>query len=214
MQNPLRLRPALGALAALAIVACSDASTGPDSQLTPAAALAAKGGKTTKPSPSPTPTPTPTPTTGTTYSVTTCDGGTIALSADEKASLDLHNQTRASYGLPAFCVDQTLTTAACAHSAEMLAYGYFSHNSYNGETFDQRLTRMGYTGWTNLAENVAYGSGSYGSASAIFDSWMNSSGHRANILNGGLLQIGIGAQVGTYQGYSGVGMWTADFGTR
>ena len=217
MQNSFRLRPALGALVALAFVACSDASTGPDSQLTPAAALAAKGGKSSKPSPSPSPTPAPAPApapSGSTTDVTTCDGGTITLSADEKASLDLHNQTRAANGLPTFCVDQTLTTAARAHSAEMLAKGYFAHESYNGESFVTRLMNFGYTGWTNLAENVAYGSGSLGTASSIFNSWMNSPGHYANIVNGALRQIGIGAQYGTYSGYSGVGMWTADFGTR
>lgn len=207
-----RLVAAIAALVALA--ACADSTTAPTS-LEPAAIAAAK-----HPKPTPTPAPTPAPDTGTTTApttgttVATCTGGTIVLSADEKRTLDLHNQQRASSGLVAFCVDATLTTAARAHSDEMLAKGYFAHESYDGETFDARLVRYGYTGWTALAENVAYGSGSLGAPDAIFSSWMNSAGHRANILNGSLRQIGIGARLGTYQGHSGTNMYTVDFGTR
>jgi uncharacterized protein YkwD len=213
MTKSLRSRAALGALAAFALAACSDSAVGPDNALSPSAAAAARGGKP-KPAPSPTPAPDTTTPPATTYSVATCDGSTIALSSDEKATLDLHNQTRVANGLPTLCVDQTLTTAARGHSDEMLAYGYFSHNSYSGESFDQRLVRYGYTGWTALGENIAYGSGSYGAPDPIFNNWMNSTLHRANILNGSFRQVGIGVRLGTYQGYPGVNMYTVDFGTR
>ena len=53
-----------------------------------------------------------------------------------------------------------------------------------------------------------------GSPDAIFEFWMNSSGHKANILNGRFEEIGVGAASGTYKGYPNATMWTADFGAR
>jgi uncharacterized protein YkwD len=207
-----RLGSSLAALLALVVVtACSDSPAAPE--LTADEAALARKPKPTSPT-SPTPTsPTPTaPTTGAT--VTGCDGSAVTLSADEKASLDLHQSQRASSGLPAFCVHPRLVDAARAHSADMVARNYFSHTGATGESFSARVTRYGYTGWTALAENIAWGSGTLGEPSAIFNSWMNSSGHRANILNGGLREIGIGVASGTFQGYSGARVYTADFGTR
>lgn len=76
--------------------------------------------------------------------VSTCSGETITLSDAEKRSLDLHNQTRTSNGLPKFCVHPALQYAAHAHFKEMIDKDYFSHSSYNGETFfSDRLKRYG-----------------------------------------------------------------------
>ena len=150
--------------------------------------------------------------------VPTCTGGTITLSDAEKRSLDLHNQTRANSGLTKFCVHPALQSAARAHSKEMIDRDYFAHNSYNGETFSNRLKRYGYTPqpnryWT-VGENIAlnYSTG-VTSANTVHNQWMNSPGHKANILNGKFKQIGVGAFYGNYKGKNGT-MWTADFGTR
>ncbi|MGZ8377765.1 MAG: CAP domain-containing protein [Gemmatirosa sp.] len=196
----------LAALAALG--ACADSPAAPLAP-TEDSALAARRRPT---APAPTPTPTPAPTTGAT--VTGCTGTAVTLTADEKTSLDQHQAQRAASGLAAFCVHPRLVDAARAHSADMLAKGYFSHTGKTGESFSARVTRFGYTGWRALAENIAWGSGSYGSAQSIFTGWMNSSGHRANIVNGNLREIGIGVAAGTFQGYSGARIYTADFGTR
>ena len=153
-----------------------------------------------------------------------CTGGTITLTDAEKRSLDLHNQTRVREGLSKFCVHPDLQQAARAHSREMIGRDYFTHNSFNGESFSDRLKRYGYTPlpnryWT-VGENIAWGSGSSGSADSIFKGWMNSSGHKANILNGKFKQIGVGAFNGTYvdkatgRTHTNATMWTADFGTR
>jgi len=151
-------------------------------------------------------------------SVKTCTGGTIELNGDEKETLILHNQARADRGLPRLCVHPTLTKAARAHSQEMLEKDYFSHDSYNGETSEERLKRFGYTpkgySYYKIGENIAWGNGSYGSPDSIFKSWMNSSGHRANILDEDFRQVGIGARTGNYQGYAGSTVYTVDFGTR
>jgi uncharacterized protein YkwD len=150
--------------------------------------------------------------------VKTCGGGSIDLTGTEKRTLDLHNQARASNGLPALCVQPTLTKAARAHSQEMLDKDYFSHDSYDGETFGARLKRFGYTssgyGYYTVGENIAWGSGSYGSPDAVFKGWMNSAGHKANILNPKFREIGIGARTGTYKTYAGATMYTVDFGAR
>ncbi len=147
-----------------------------------------------------------------------CTGTNINLTTTEYRSLYLHNQARARSGLPGFCVHPSLQNAARAHSAEMISKDYFSHNSYNKKTFSNRLKRYGYTPlpnryWT-VGENIAYNSTS-GTASAdkVQSQWMNSTGHRANILNKNFRQIGIGAVYGNYKGYN-VTMWTADFGMR
>ncbi|MDP9425213.1 MAG: CAP domain-containing protein [Actinomycetota bacterium] len=150
--------------------------------------------------------------------VGTCTGGTITLSDAEKRSLDLHNQVRSSKGLSRFCVHPTLQKAARAHSQDMINKDYFSHTSPSGETFSARLKRYGYTPvsgryWT-VGENIAYNSKTnVASADAVHSQWMNSTGHRANILNGKFKQIGIGAVYGNFKGKN-VTMWTADFGSR
>ncbi len=160
----------------------------------------------------------PSPAEAALVTVKTCGGGSIDLNTSEKRTLDLHNQIRTGNGLPAFCVQPKLTNAARAHSQEMLDKDYFSHNSYNGETFGAHLKRFGYTpagySYYTVGENIAWGSGSSGSPDAIFKGWMNSTGHKANILNKNFRQIGIEARTGTYKSYTGATMYTVDFGAR
>ena len=155
---------------------------------------------------------------GAAATVNTCTGGTITLTDPEKRSLDLHNQTRVSNGLSRFCVHPALQQAARAHSKEMIDRDYFYHNSYNGEKMANRLKRYGYTPqpgryWT-VGENIAYNS-STGTASAdkAHSQWINSPGHKANILNKNFKQIGIGAVYGSFNTSNGT-MWTANFGAR
>ena|SRR5215204_4042298 len=119
--------------------------------------------------------------------VRTCSGGTIELSNAEQRILTLHNHVRARHGLKALCVHPALTAAARAHSQEMLNKDYMYHESFNGESVKQRLERFGYTfsgySYYEYGENIACGCGSKGSPGSIFDGWMHSRGHRANILD-------------------------------
>ena len=135
-------------------------------------------------------------------SVPTCDGGSITLNAYEMRTYELHSQARASNGLATLCVSEILTQAAQYHSQEMIDQGYFSHNSYNGESYSARLERFGYNSYTKVAENIAWGSGSLASPEYIFRSWLESSDHRANILDPDYREIGIGTATGEYEGYS------------
>lgn len=148
-----------------------------------------------------------------TVTVTGCTGTSVVLDLNEKAMLDLHNKQRATKGLKALCVHPALQKAAEAHSQDMIDKDYFTHNSQDGTTFAQRIKREGYN-YRTAGENIAWGSGSLGSPDNIFKGWMNSSGHKANIMNKSYREVGIGAVAGTYKSYAGATMWTADFGAR
>ncbi|MFD9406545.1 CAP domain-containing protein [Streptomyces sp. NPDC059989] len=115
--------------------------------------------------------------------------------------LALVNQERAAVGCPALTVNAKLTKAAQDHSADMAAHSNMSHTGSDGSDPGQRITRAGYE-WRTYGENVAYG---YSTAAKVMEGWMNSPGHKRNILDCSYKEIGIGlAQPGQY--------WTQDFG--
>jgi uncharacterized protein YkwD len=151
-------------------------------------------------------------------SLKTCDGGTIALNAYENRVLELHNSARKKRGLKPLCVHPILTEAARAHTKEMLAKDYTSHDSFNGETVLERLKRYGYTSdgysYYLYGENIAWGCGSYGAPDRIFKWWMHSPDHKSNILKKSFREVGIGVSTGTYKSCSQATMYTVDFGVR
>jgi uncharacterized protein YkwD len=107
---------------------------------------------------------------------------------------------------PALTLDTRLRCAARKQSKDMGVNNFFSHTGSNGSTPWQRMTSAGYT-YTQAAENIAAG---YGTAQAVVDGWMASTGHCNNIMNASLTQTGIGyynAPGSSYTHY-----WTQDFG--
>ncbi|OLT38612.1 hypothetical protein BJF79_26710 [Actinomadura sp. CNU-125] len=122
----------------------------------------------------------------------------------EQAVIGLTNAERADAGCSALRADDRLMVAAERHSADMAANGYFSHTSQNGDTPWDRMEAAGYS--SPGAENIAKG---YGSAEAVVRGWMNSEGHRRNILNCDLRAIG----VGMVDGPDGK-LWTQTFGWK
>ncbi len=120
------------------------------------------------------------------------------------------NAERARVGIAPLADNAQLGFAAQAHATDMTANRYFSHVSADGRTFDQRIGASGYP-WSYIAENIAWGGGSLGTPRRIVSGWMNSPGHRANMLNGVLRDSGIGVSPGTPQGGSG-GTYVQDFG--
>lgn len=106
-------------------------------------------------------------------------------------------------GCPALRVDARLATAARLHSEDMARQNYFSHTSLDGRSPWDRIAAQGYTGATG--ENIAAG---YQTPASVMTGWMNSSGHRANILNCTSRAIGVG--IG-YGGSYGI-YWTQTFG--
>lgn len=110
------------------------------------------------------------------------------------------NKERAKAGCRALGNDSRLALAAQRHSDDMSARNYFSHTSLDGTEFDQRITRAGYP--NPGGENIAQG---YTSAAQVMQGWMNSDGHRRNILDCSFKNVGVGVNSkGWY--------WTQDFG--
>ena len=118
----------------------------------------------------------------------------------EDKVVDLVNSERAKAGCDPLTTDPKLAQAAEDHSTDMTERDYFDHTTPEGLTFADRIVNAGYP--TPGAENIAVGQQN---AEQVMDGWMNSDGHRANILNCDLRAIGVGlAEDGMY--------WTQDFG--
>ena len=124
----------------------------------------------------------------------------------------LINQERTDRGLPALVQNSSLRAAARRHSEDMACNDIFSHTGSDGSTFSSRMLDAGYS-YSWAAENIAASSSSSFSAQAVVSMWMNSTGHRKNILSENAIHIGVGFR------YAGDGVtgdldayYTADFG--
>ncbi|MFP3987148.1 sigma-70 family RNA polymerase sigma factor [Streptomyces sp. E11-3] len=139
--------------------------------------------ETTKPTPRPAPTPTANP-------------------ADTPAEqvLAIVNAERAKAGCSAVTMDARLSRAAQLHSEDMSANDYFDHRSQDGRTFGDRAKAQGHP--SPGAENIARGQNS---PESVMEAWMNSQGHRDNILNCSLSTMGIGVVTDDWT-------WTQVFG--
>ncbi len=133
---------------------------------------------------------------------------TGGLNSAEAEGLRLVNVERAKAGCGALRSNAILLGVARAHSRDMGVKGYFDHNSQDGRSPFDRMRAAGYRG-NLMAENIAAGQRT---AAAVMSSWMNSPGHRANILNCGFKVIGMGAV--TVQGSPMRIYWTQNFGDR
>lgn len=136
------------------------------------------------------------------------------------AVLCLHNRERANHGLPRLKENPKLRRAAERHTSNMVSARFFDHTSPSGSTMVDRIRRTGYTrharSWA-LGENLAWGSGNLATAAQIQRSWMNSPGHRANILQRSFREIGIGIETGLPVRLSAAqsgATYTTDFGFR
>lgn len=125
-------------------------------------------------------------------------------SAIQAEVLNLINVERATAGCPALALDPALNTAADGHSEDMAANNYFAHEDLAGNGPGVRIAASGYGG-ANWAENIATG---FPDPAGVVTGWMNSEGHRANILNCAYVHMGIGYAVGG----TGTVYWTQVFG--
>lgn len=111
-----------------------------------------------------------------------------SVSAYEKKVVELVNAERAKYGLSALTLNTELSAVARAKSQDMKDKNYFSHTSPTyGSPFDM-MKSFGIK-YKTAGENIAMG---YRTPEAVVNGWMNSSGHRANILNSSFKEIGVG----------------------
>jgi uncharacterized protein YkwD len=151
---------------------------------TPAPTTASKRPTTSTPSKSPT--------------ISTAPSGNAALEAQV---LTLVNKVRATAGCKALTSNSRLVLAARRHSQFMADSGKHGHDGIGDGTPQDRIEKAGYS-WRGWGENIAWG---YRTADSVMDGWMNSSGHRANILNCAYVEIGVGVDRGGTN-------WTQDFG--
>jgi uncharacterized protein YkwD len=111
------------------------------------------------------------------------------------ATLCLVNQQRVQAGRVALVGDAHLQLTADLHSLDMVVNDYFSHVTPAGEKFAARLLASGFvppgTAY-QLGENLAWATGSLSTPASVVAAWMHSAHHRANILNPGYRQTGLG----------------------
>ena len=113
------------------------------------------------------------------------------------------NNERAKVGLSPLALNLQLSTMARSKSQDMIDKGYFSHQSPTyGSPFDM-MKSFGFT-YMSAGENIAEGQST---AIEIMTSWMNSPGHKANILSNNYSEIGVGLAIKT----DGTCYWTQDF---
>ena len=129
----------------------------------------------------------------------------------------LHNEIRAQYGLPRLREHKRLRKAAVGHSRDMVKAGYFEHTTPKGVTMVDRILRTRYVredqGW-ELGENLEWGTGSLSTPRGAIQGWMNSPGHRANVLKRSFRELGVGVVIGVPVGNAAGATYTVDFGVR
>lgn len=116
------------------------------------------------------------------------------------ATLCLLNVQRRAHGLARLRANRRLARAATRHSRDMVARGYFDHTSPAGDTPLARASAVRYVprrrAW-QLAENIAWGTGSLATPRATVRAWMHSPPHRRNVLDASLRDAGTGVALGS-----------------
>lgn len=102
--------------------------------------------------------------------------------------VSLTNNFRQQNGLAPVTLNSRLTSAAQTHTQNMALQDFVSHTGADGSTVDKRVTATGY-GWSIVAENIAAG---YETAAQVVQGWIDSPGHRENLLNASVTEIGVG----------------------
>ena len=131
---------------------------------------------------------------------------TVTYSAYASEVLRLVNIERAKVGAAPLVLDEALCNAANMRAIEMDYSGYFSHTRPNGESCFEVFSKCGVVGKT-YGENIAAG---YPTPEAVVDGWMNSTGHRANIINTEYTRMGLGYSAGLSMSEFGC-YWAQEF---
>jgi uncharacterized protein YkwD len=135
---------------------------------------------------------------------TACGGrdilpSTSNVAAVQHATLCLLNEERKARGLRRLRANETLERVATAYTRRMVSDRFFDHVAPGGSTMLGRVRATAYlrsTGSWALGENLAWGTGSLSTPANTMRGWMNSAGHRRNILDASFKEIGIGVTLG------------------
>ena len=136
-----------------------------------------------------------------------------ALSAtdQERVMTCMHNHARKKAGKPSLRTHGALTRSAGKKADDMWRCGVTHYPC--GDDMWRRIREEGYMrGCYGVGENIAWGSGDLGDVRSIMSAWLNSKGHRRNILNGRFRDVGIGLVKGPYGGYRDAQIWATHFG--
>lgn len=131
-----------------------------------------------------------------------------------RAMLCLTNFARTHSGHARINGSGLLAQAAAGKARDILRCDEFSHEAC-GREFTYWMEKSGYlkgSCW-EAAENIAWGTGAIGTPRAIFRAWLQSSGHRENIL-GPYTDVGVGLREGTIEGAEGANVWVQEFGSH
>lgn len=206
MTSPALPRLAWLAATAVALSACGGGSND-DVPGAPSASSSAQTDAPPAASPAPAPTPAPAPSGDITCGLPDFQAELLRL-VNEHRTAGATCGSRGSFAATTpLNWNAALTTAAYGHSRDMADNDYFSHDSLDGRTFDQRITAAGYS-WSRAGENIAAG---VTSAHSVVNGWMDSPGHCANLMNPQFRDMGLacarnpGSRFGWY--------WTQTLGT-
>jgi uncharacterized protein YkwD len=139
------------------------------------------------------------------------------LPAIGQATLCLVNEQRTARGLQALRVNARLGNASIGYSQRMVAQAFFAHEAPDGTNLVKRLTSAGYLNggddWV-VGENIGWGQGPLATPRSMVTAWMNSGGHRRNILARDYSEIGLGLALGTPANSTWGATYTTDFGHK
>lgn len=166
----------------------------------PEAAKPVQTPATTAPAPAQTK---PAPAPATTAPVPTTNNTNTAVSSYEQKVVELVNVERQKAGLPALTLDTSISNVARMKSKDMADNNYFAHQSPTYGSAGDMLSKFGIK-WSAWGENIASGQKT---PEAVVTAWMNSSGHRANIMSTNFSKIGVGYVTNS----NGTPYWTQMF---
>lgn len=144
-------------------------------------------------------------------SAASCAGATRTVASQGSAKAEaavrcLVNQRRTAAGLKPLAFSAKAAKAAQGHTDDMVRRRYFDHVSPGGSSVADRVNHTGMK-WRSVGENIAVGQRT---PASVMKSWMNSAGHRANIMNADFTVLGVGAAKEGTRGFSGP-TWTQVF---
>lgn len=141
--------------------------------------------------------------------------GSINHEQFEADVIDLTNMERACHGLEPLTRNENLARSALSHTMDMAENHFISHSSSDGSQLADRILRAGYKNWMSIAENVAMG---HRYPKEVIRGWMDSPGHRKNILNSSFAEIGVayieGEVISSNNHRFRGGYWTQNFGMQ
>ena len=139
---------------------------------------------------------------------TTMASPIVTITADEQLMLDVVNRERMERDLNSLSWCAALGRAATTHSRDMAARNFFEHVNPDGLEVSDRAETQGYR-YRSVGENIAVGQRS---VTEVMEGWMDSPGHRENILSDDYTHFGLGIATGDFEGQRKSLYWTQNFG--